>query len=66
MTRLPSLQGTGAGERRRGDWRRAEEQERQQDRVQDEVGGGRAGRRLPVEEVRQEDGQEQPQPKVIS
>ena len=43
-------------ERRRG--------EEQQDRVQDEVGGGGAGRRVPVEEVRQEDGQEQPKPKV--
>ena len=35
------------------------------DRVPDEVGGRDPGRRLQVEEVRQEVRQEQPQPKVI-
>jgi hypothetical protein len=34
------------------------------DRVPDQVGGGRAGRRLQVAQVRQEGGQEQPQPEV--
>jgi len=42
----------------------APEERARQDRLQDAVGRGRAGRRVPVAQVRQEAGQEQPKPEV--